>query len=171
MQVIAEPRQEAKDLAKMVLCADDQSVMWFNIGGWYTDCLWMAILTLPEGDPALEQILKQISNIPGGGLYGSKGIIAQNMLRVEIAREEIAAFIGSLPMPLIALARASLHHPAAPQAPEATRPSAEDVPINFWLPWLKVVAGFSLLLFSLAWISVKRRLQILAKKGGVNWPK
>jgi len=160
MQIVAEPRQEMKDLAKMILAADNQSILWFNLGGWYTDCLWMAILTLPEGDPALEQILEQISNLPGGGLYGSKGVIAQNILRVEIAREEIAAFIGNLPMPLIGLARASLHQPVTPQASETTMARAK-----FWLPWFKVAARFSLLLLSLAWIAVKRRLSSLVKKG------
>jgi len=52
MEIIAEPRQEMKDLTKMILSADDQSLSWFNLGGWYVDCLWMAVLTLVEKDKA-----------------------------------------------------------------------------------------------------------------------
>ena len=160
MQIIAEPRREVKDLAKMILSADDQSVSWFNMGGWYVDCLWMAILTLPDGDPSLEQMLK--------GLQGSREDIAQNLLRMEIAREETAEFTRNLPAPLVALARAAVRRNAIIQTPEKTQ-TIEDIKINFYLAALKVIAGFLLLLPWIAWRAVKRRFRNLIKKGGINW--
>ena len=159
MQIVAEPRQEAKDLAKMILCADDQSVMWFNIGCWYADCLWTAVLTLPDGDPALAQMVS--------GQVVSREGIAQNMLRIEIAREETAEFMRNLPAPVVLLARASLHRPAASQASEATQAhiaEVENALVNFWLMTLKIAAGFFRLLPSIGWMMAKRRLRDLIKR-------
>ena len=159
MQIVAEPRQEAKDLAKMILCADDQSVMWFNMGCWYADCLWTAVLTLPDGDPALAQIVSpQVASREG---------IAQNILRIEMAREETAEFVRNLPAPVIALARASLHRVAASQVPEAMQAhtaEVENASFNFCLMTLKIAAGFFRLLPSIGWMIMKRRLKNLTKR-------
>lgn len=159
MQIVAEPRQEVKNLAKVILSADDQSISWFNIGGWYVDCLWTAVLTLPDGDPTLEQMLKGINQ-------GSRENIVHNLLRMEIAREETAEFVGKLPAPLVVLARASLHRMAAPQEPEVTQDQIDNASINFCLITLKVAAGFFRLLPSMAWIAAKRRFRNLLKIGG-----
>lgn len=159
MQIVAEPRQEAKDLAKMILCADDQSVMWFNMGCWYADCLWTAVLTLPDGDPALAQMVS--------GQVISRESIAQNLLRIEMAREETAEFMRNLPGPVVALARASLHQSVASQMPEATQAhiaEVENASVKFCLMTLKIAAGFFRLLPSVGWMVMKRRLRDLIKR-------
>jgi len=157
MQIVAEPRQEAKDIAKMIMCADDQSIMWFSMGCWYVDCLWAAIFTLPEDDPALAQMLN--------GQLGSREAIAQNILRIEMAREETTEFMRNLRAPIATLVRASLHRPhAARLSSGATQARLDEVAAKFCLMALKIAAEIFRLLPSIGWMILKRRFKILTER-------
>ena len=158
MQIVAEPRREIKDLAKMILSADDQSLSWFNLGGWYVDCLWMAVLTLPDGDPTLEPILKE---------PGSRDGITRNLLRMEIAREETAESVGSLPLPLAMLARIAVRQAVAIQISKATQSQVKGNSKSSKTIFKMVVKSCRLLL-SVVWVIAKRRFMNLTKKGVAN---
>lgn len=94
MQEIPELMPEIRRFAKIILAvkADpmyDIWVEWFKAGAWYMDAMFMLVLTLPDDDPALAEILGSIRT---GALYENE-IVAKNILRFGMAVDESADFI------------------------------------------------------------------------------
>ena len=65
MQEVPKLTPEIKKFAKVILAAKDDpmydiSIGWFMAGAWYMDAISMLVLTLPDDDPTLAQILESM---------------------------------------------------------------------------------------------------------------
>ena len=94
MQGIPEPTPEIRSFVKTILAAKADpmyhvGIGWFMAGAFYMDIISMLVLTLPEDDPTLAQILDSMRS---GTLYENE-VIAKNILRFGMAVDESAAFI------------------------------------------------------------------------------
>lgn len=94
MQEIPELTPEIKSFAKFILASKDDPaydvlMAWFKTGAWYMDAMSMLVLTLPDDDPTLAEILGSIRT---GTLYENE-IVAKNILRFGMAVGESVDFI------------------------------------------------------------------------------
>ena len=96
MQGIPDLMPDIRNFAKVILAAKDDpmygvNIGWFMAGAWYMDAISMLILTLPDDDPTLIQILESMRS----GTFYQNEIIAKNMLRFGMAMEESVSFISA----------------------------------------------------------------------------
>ena len=94
MQRIPEPSPEIRNFAKTILAVKDSpmcdlTMASFRAGAWYMDAISILVLTLPDDDPTLAQILASMRSTT---LF-ENDVIAKNVLRYDIAREETLAFV------------------------------------------------------------------------------
>ena len=96
MQEVPKLTPEIRNFAKVILAAKDDpmygiSIGWFMAGAWYMDAISMLVLTLPDDDPTLAQILESMRS----GALCHNEIIAKNILRFGMAMEESAGFMSA----------------------------------------------------------------------------
>lgn len=96
MQEVPKLPPEIRNFAKVILAAKDDPMYgvcigWFMAGAWYMDAISMLILTLPDDDPTLAQILESMRS----GALCHNEIIAKNILRFGMAMEESAGFMSA----------------------------------------------------------------------------
>jgi hypothetical protein len=120
MQKIPEPTPEIRNFVKTILAAKADptyhiGVGWFMAGAWYMDAISMLVLTLPDDDPMLAQILDSMRS---GTLYENE-VIAKNILRFGMAMDDSAVFVAN------SKAESLLLHARALVQNSARRPSAK----------------------------------------------
>ena len=125
------------------------AMSWFRAGAWYTDAITTLVLTLPDDDPALAQVLDSIRS----GTMLENEVVARNVLRFDMAAEEIKAFMMSKieSESMLLYARVLVQDSVRPPDP---KPSAGD----FYAAVFKLFLTLFRWLPQLMWWLVKARL-------------
>ena len=155
MPEIPQISQGARNFAKVIIAAQSDpayaiAIEWFKAGACYMDSLCALILILPDDDPTLAQVLNSLRS---GTLYGND-VIARNVLRFDMARDDITNFktrnvkSESIILHARALVQGSMQRPSS-------KPSAAD----FYAALLRLVLLVFRWLPRLAWDTIKVRLK------------